>query len=576
MLLPCYSSRCLAMALCAALTEALAAFLYREWGVKDAEIPWEFPSPEHGDVATPLAFSLARHLRRSPAAIAASLVAEAQKCPGVERCARAGAGYVNVWLAPDFLLRELDGVRQACAPSPPRRCAPVIIDYSQPNIAKPLGVHHLLSTVIGQVLCNLYRHAGVPVIGWNYIGDWGTQFGKLAVAWERWGEEKDVRTCTLDELLEMYVRFHAEAASDPALEDAGREAFRRLEQGDEKLRTFWNGVVALTKASLATLYRRLHVQFDTDLGESFYEDKMAPVLEDGMRKGVFVVGEGGALIVAFPEAEALPPFLVRKGDGATLYATRDLAQIRYRIATYHPQAILYVVDVAQQLYFRQLFATVGRLGWDAPRLEHVVFGRMRFADANMSTRKGTVLRLESVLDEAVDRARKVIDQHRDAIQTDDRDALADMMGTGALVYGILSQNRKMDIVFDWEKFLNFDGNSAPYLQYTHARARSVLRRAGEEGAGVTASSLTPCERSLVLRLLQFPIALLEARENHMPHTLCQYLYQLCQAYNAFYHADPILAAPPPARAVRLSLTACTASVLRTGAELLTLRVPERM
>lgn len=564
------------MALCTALTEALAAFLHREWGVKDVDIPWEFPSPEHGDIATPLAFSLVQHLRRPPAEIAARLAAEAQKCHGVERCAVAGAGYVNVWLTPAFLLRELGGVRQACVPSSPHRCAPVIIDYSQPNIAKPLGVHHLLSTVIGQVLCNLYRHAGVPVVGWNYIGDWGTQFGKLAVAWMRWGGKRDVRTWTLDELLELYVRFHAEAASDPALVAAGREAFRRLEQGDGELRAFWKNVVALTKSSLAALYQRLHVRFDTDIGESFYEDKMAPVLEEGKRKGIFVVGEGGALVAAFPEEDALPPFLVQKGDGATLYATRDLAQIRYRIATYHPQAILYVVDVAQQLYFRQLFATVGRLDWDAPRLEHVVFGRMRFADANMSTRKGSVLGLESVLDEAVDRAHRVIDQHREAIQTDNRDALADMMGTGALVYGILSQNRKMDMVFDWGKFLNFDGNSAPYLQYTHARARSVLRRAGEEGGGATASSITPMERSLAVRLLQFPLALQEARDNHMPHTLCQYLYQLCQAYNAFYNADPILTAPLPIRAVRLSLTACTASVLRAGAELLTLRVPERM
>lgn len=564
------------MALCTALTEALVAFLHREWGVKDADIPWEFSSSEHGDIATPLALSLARHLRLPPAAIAVRIAAEVQKCPGVERCAVAGEGYVNVWLTPVFLLQELGGVRQACVPSPPQSCAPVIIDYSQPNIAKPLGVHHLLSTVIGQVLCNLYRHAGVPVVGWNYIGDWGTQFGKLAVAWMRWGGKRDVRTYTLDELLELYVRFHTEAASDPALEAAGREAFRRLEQGDEELRAFWSGVVAVTKSSLAALYQRLHVRFDTDIGESFYEDKMAPVLEEGKRKGVFVVGEGGALIAAFPETDALPPFLVRKGDGATLYATRDLAQIRYRIDTYHPQAILYVVDRAQQLYFRQLFATVGKLGWDAPCLEHVVFGRMRFADANMSTRKGTVLRLERVLDEAVDRARKVIDQHREAIQTDDRDALADMMGTGALVYGILSQNRKMDMVFDWEKFLNFDGNSAPYLQYTYARARSVLRRAGEEGGDATASSITPRERSLAVRLLQFPLILQEARDNHMPHTLCQYLYQLCQAYNVFYNADPILTVPPPIRAVRLSLTTCTASVLRAGAELLTLRVPERM
>lgn len=565
------------MDLCAILTEALSAFLHREWGLRGRDIRWEFPSSEHGDVATPLALYLAKHLRESPVAIAERLVVEVQKCPGVERSAVAGAGYVNVFFTPAFLLQKLGGVCRACEPTPLQsRDAPVIIDYSQPNIAKPLGVHHLLSTIIGQVLCNLYRHAGIPVVGWNYIGDWGTQFGRLAVAWRRWGGEKDIRACTLDELLALYVRFHTEAASDPTLEAAGREAFRKLEQGDPELRAFWRDVVAVTKSSLAGMYKRLHVQFDTDIGESFYEDTMAPVIEEGKRKGVFVTGEGGALIVEFPEETKLPPFLVQKGDGATLYATRDLAQIRYRTATYHPQAILYVVDRAQQLYFRQLFATVGKLGWEVPHLEHVVFGRMRFADTSMSTRQGTVLTLEHVLDEAVDRAGTVLDQHRDTIQTDDRNALVEMMGIGALVYGVLSQNRKMDIVFDWEKFLNFEGNSAPYLQYTYARARSVLRKAGEKGVGAIASSITPAERSLARQLLQFPCVLQESRDDRMPHKLCQYLYQLCQVYNAFYNVDPILTASSPVRDVRLSLTACTASVLRTGAALLTLQVPDRM
>ncbi|MBI2523875.1 arginine--tRNA ligase, partial [Candidatus Peregrinibacteria bacterium] len=539
------------MDLCASLTGVLSAFLRQEWGLEETDIRWEFPSPEHGDSATPLAFHLAKELHQSPAAIAERLVREVQKCPGIERCAVAGAGYVNVWFTPAFLLQGLDGVHQACVPLPLHRDqAPVIIDYSQPNIAKPLGVHHLLSTIIGQALCNLYRHAGIPVVGWNYIGDWGTQFGKLAVAWMKWGGKRDIQTWTLDELLSLYVRFHTEAAADPVLEAAGREAFRKLESGDRDLRAFWRGVVAVTKSSLAGIYRRLHVRFDTDIGESFYEDKMAPVLEEGKRKGVFVAGEGGALIVEFPEESHLPPFLVQKGDGATLYATRDLAQIRYRTDTYHPQAILYVVDRAQELYFRQMFATVEKFGWEVPHLEHVVFGRMRFADAKMSTRAGTVLKLEHVLDEAVDRAGSVIDQHRDTIQTDDRHALAEMMGTGALVYGILSQNRTMDIIFDWEKFLSFDGNSAPYLQYTHARARSVLRKAGGEGARVTVSSLTPTERFLIVQLLQFPSVRQESRDDHVPHKLCQYLYQLCQAYNAFYTVDPILTAASSVRDMR--------------------------
>ncbi|MDD5026342.1 MAG: arginine--tRNA ligase [Candidatus Peribacteraceae bacterium] len=532
-----------------------------------------------GDCSTSIALQIAKKLNLKPTEIAKKLAEQLRGLPGVERIEVAGVGYVNIWLTPEALLTELRITEKACVPEPVRKKeGPVIIDYSQPNIAKPLGVHHILSTVIGQCLCNLHRHLGYTVVGWNYIGDWGTQFGKLAMAWEKWGKSKPVERYTLDELLELYVRFHAEVEKNPALEDEARAAFLKLEQGDRHLRLFWEGVRSVTKTSLATIYERLHVHFDTDIGESFYEDKMQPILEEGKKKHVFVKGEGGALVVLFEEEEKLPPFLVQKADGATLYATRDLAQIRYRVDTFHPQAILYVVDVAQQLYFQQLFAAVKRLDWKLPQLEHVVFGRMRFAEKSMSTRKGTVLKLEHVLDEAVERAKEVIAEHRDSIQTDDEGALEEMMGTGALVYGILSQNRRMDLIFDWRKVLALEGNSAPYLQYTHARARSVLRKANTKVDALPkdAKAFTASERVLVGVLLGFPEVLQEACAHRMPHILANYLYRLCQAFNAFYNVEPILKASEPLRSLRLSLTSLVATVLKTGAELLTLRVPERM
>lgn len=562
------------------LVEQARIALQSEYSLKDVDVSWKRPQDKtHGDAATTVALQLAKNLKKKPQEVAQVLCDALQKSPDVEKVEVAGAGYVNVWLTPEALVRELTVTEEACSPRPACRGeGPVIIDYSQPNIAKPLGVHHILSTVVGQCLCNLHRHLGYEVVGWNYIGDWGTQFGKLAVAWEKWGNGKPVAQYSLDGLLELYVRFHAEAEKNKALDDAARAAFLKLEQGDKNLRSFWAGVVHVTKASLASIYERLRVRFDTDIGESFYEDKMQPVLEEGRKKKVFVQGEEGSLIVQFKEEEKLPPFLVQKGDGATLYATRDLAQIRYRIDTYHPQAILYVVDVAQQLYFQQLFKTVSRLDWKLPLLEHVVFGRMRFADQAMSTRKGTVLKLEHVLDEAVARAKEAITLHRDSIQTDDEAALAEMMGTGALVYGILSQNRKMDLIFDWEKVLSLEGNSAPYLQYTYARARSVLRKSGVEDFSFPkeASALSTHERSLIGVLLQFSSVLEEARINRMPHTLANYLYELCQTFNAFYNVDPIIKAEEPQRTLRLALTALAAQVLKTGAALLTLRVPERM
>lgn len=513
---------------------------------------------------------------KPPKEIAALIIDALKSDADVERVEMAGPGYVNIWLTPKALLQGLTLVRGALQPKAKRNEAPIIIDYSQPNIAKPLGVHHIMSTIIGQSLGNLYEHEGVPVVRWNYIGDWGTQFGKLAVAFEKWGKGKKASQCTLDDLLSLYVQFHTEAEKDATLEAQGQEAFLRLEKGDKELRAFWQDVVSVTKQSLGSIYDRLNVCFDLDTGESYYEDKMEPVIEEGKRKGVFTVGQKGALIASFAESTGMPPAIVLKADGATIYMTRDLAMVRDRIDRFHPESVLYVVDIAQKLHFEQVFAIVAQLGWELPRLEHVYFGRMKFTDRSMSTRKGNILKLEHVLDEAVERAAAVIAERGESIQADDPKDLAEMMGVGALVYGILSQNRKMDLVFDWDKMLSFEGNSAPYLMYTHARARSVLRKAGEEPSLPENPPMEEGERVLVRSLLKFPSVLEEARKDYLPHKLANYLYALCQEMNGFYNSFPILQSEGAARHLRLSITALTADVLRTGASLLTLRLPDAM
>ena len=567
------------MELISALTKAVQDALISLGASPDAVVSWHMPQEEsHGDIATPVALQYAKRLQCSPRQIADVLVTSVADVAGVDHVDVAEPGYLNVWLEHHAHLERLRNVLAACSPVPIREESPVIIEYSQPNIAKPLGAHHLLTTLIGQSIANVYAHLGYPVLKWNYIGDWGTQFGKLAVAHAKWGTKTSARDYSIDELLALYVRFHDEAESHPDLEDEGRMAFQKLEQGDARLRQFWEDVVAVTKQALGSLYERLHVSFDLDLGESFYQDKTDAVLEEGRKKGVFTVGENGALIVQFPDDE-YPPYLVQKSDGATLYSTRDIAQMRYRIDTYHPQGVYIVTDVAQKLHFEQLIATCRLLGWDLPDFENVLTGRMRFADKSMSTRKGNVLNLQAVLDEAVTRAREAIQKHGEAIQADDPDVLAEMMGIGAVAYGILSLNRKMDMVFDWGKALSLEGNSAPYLQYTHARAQSVLRRAGgyePDFHASAADALTSHERSLSNTLASFPGVLEETRRSHMPHILAQYLYSLGQAFNAFYNAEPILQAPVPQRDFRLMLTALSASVLRTGAALLCIRVPDRM
>lgn len=562
------------------LSSAAEKHLQTEGTVDGVVIEWSPPqNADHGDISTSIALRLAKKVNKSPREIADALAAALQSHEDVEKAEVAGAGYVNIWLKPSAFLAEVAGVEKAIEPKKVnKKDAPVVVDYSQPNIAKPLGIHHILSTVIGQTLVNMYRHDGTPVVAWNYIGDWGTQFGKLAVAFERWGKKK-ANECSIDEMLDLYVKFHQEAEKDESLEDAGREAFRKLEAGDAELRAFWKEVVDVTKASLGGIYERLNVSFDVDTGESYYEDKMMPVVEEGKKSGVFKTGEKGALIAEFPEADNMPPAIVVKGDGATIYLTRDLAMMRDRIERFHPKEVLFVVDVAQSLHFKQLFAVVAQLGWELPALEHVSMGRMRFADKSMSTRKGNILKLEHVLEEAVERAHAVIEERGESIQTDNPQELAEMMGVGALVYGILSQNRKMDMVFDWDKMLSFEGNSAPYLQYTYARAKSVLRKGEVEGKDVKVGevdTLTPHERRLFTHLLQFSVVLDEARTEKLPHKLANYLYQLAQHYNAFYNVDTILDANEPQRGLRLRLTSLTAAVLKAGATLLTLRVPERM
>ncbi len=550
------------------------------FGLEGISVNWQPPREDgHGDLMTTIALQLAKKVGQSPRDIAQKIAAALASSSSIEKIEVAGAGYVNVWLKPAVLLQELKITEAACTAQKARKGeAPVIVEYSSPNIAKPLGIHHILSTIIGQSIANLYEHLGYYVIHWNYIADWGVQFGKLSVAHRHWGT-KSIQEYTLDELLTLYVRFHKEVdAGKPELEEEARKEFKKLEDGDAALRTFLDAVVATTKISLAHLYKRLHVSFDVDLGEGFYEDKMAPVIEEGKRTKVFVEGEKGALITNFAESTGLPPYMIVKGDGATLYSTRDLAQMRYRIDTYHPQAIYIVTDIAQKLHFEQLVATCKQLQWEIPAFENILFGRMRFADGKMSTRTGNIVKLEEVIEEGVHRAAHVISSRGESIQTDDPKALAEMMGVGALVYGVLSQNRKMDIVFDWDKCLSFEGNSAPYLMYTHARACSVLRKAKVQHPKMPkdAHTFTTHERTLLSKLLQFPSTIEAARTEHLPHTLANYLYQLCQDFNAFYSADPIVTAPEAERNLRLALTSLTASVLKTGAELLTLRVPERM
>lgn len=559
-----------------ALSSVASSALQDTFGVDDVEVGWERPQDSaHGDIATPVCLQVAKAAGKNPREIAEALSSKIQEHESVLKTEVAGPGYINVWLTTAALLEALEVTQSSCTKKEPNGQKPVVVEYSGPNIAKPLGIHHILSTVVGQAIANIFEHQGYETVKVNHIGDWGTQFGKLFVAYKLWGQ-KPVEQHSIDDLLDLYVRFHDEAEQNDSLEDQARAAFAKLEQGDTEMKEFWQSSVDISMRELLAMYERLHVDITYQHAESLYEDMMAPIIEKGKADGVFIEGKEGALITEFPEETNMPPAIVLKADGATIYHTRDLATIRYRKDTFDPQSVYHVVDIAQQLYFQQLIAMGNMLWEDLPHWEHIIIGRMRFAEKGMSTRKGNIVRLEHVLDEAVDRAKGIIEDHGEKIQTDDVAALAEMMGVGSVAYGVLSQNRRMDMVFDWGKFLSFEGNSAPYIQYTHARARSVVSKAGGVGEAAYDGELSEKERGLINTLLKFDRVLHEACESKMPHVLANFLFELCQSFNTFYNDEPILKSEEPVRSLRVYLTNLTADVLRSGAALLTISVPDRM
>ncbi len=563
----------------AAIQELVQQHLRAEYSIDLEPATIEFSRPQqvqHGDLTTPIALQLAKQLGKSPRDIATELLPVVQQHKLVEKCEIAGAGYINMWLAPSALIQSLQQTVRAAEPEAVRDEAPVIMEYSSINIAKPLGIHHVLSTCIGQVLANLFRHQGYLVEGVNHIGDWGTQYGKLYVACQKWGTKNDPSEYTVDELLDLYVKFHNEADQDDSLENEAREAFRSLEQGNNDIRMFWEAIVKISMEDVESIYKRLGVHIEHVHGESMYEGKMQPIIEEGKQKNVFKAGEQGALISTFPEETNMPPALILKSDGSTIYHTRDLATIRYRLDRWSPQAIYHVVGAEQSLYFQQLFHIGKQLEWNTPTWEHVSFGRMRFSDKSMSTRKGNVLKLNEVLDEAAQRAKKSIDSRGDAIHTDDPDGLAEMMGVGSVVYGILSQNRRMDMIFDWDKVLSFDGNSAPYIQYSYARTQSVLRKAEVEADATDVTILEVDDRSLILTLLELPDTLKGALKTLSPHVLANYLYRLCQQFNTFYNNSPILKAEQQLQQLRLYLTKLTGDVITCLCQLLLVPLPASM
>jgi arginyl-tRNA synthetase len=455
--------------------------------------------------------------------------------------------------------------------------ATVLVEYSSPNMARRMHVGHIRSTIIGQALANIHAALGYRVISDSHIGDWGQNFGVLLTAIRHEGRPGGAGEAALATLEGLYARYNRLTEEDPAIDQEARDWSLRLEQGDPEARDLWRWIVEMTLRINAPLYARLGVSFETVYGESFFNDKMEAVIVEALGRGVAQRADDGAVVVTLPD---LPTFLLQRSDGGTLYHTRDAATIVFREQTYHPAVLIYVVDGRQELHFRQLFALMRALGHAVGiALVHVSFGVVVGPDGQpLAARRGNMVYLQALLDEAHARARAVVDEASPDLPDAEREAIAEAVGVGAVIYNDLYQDPRRNITLDWDRMLALQGNSAPYIQYMHARCRSILRRASDEPAGGDPALLTHrAETALFKQLARLPGAVREAGGRYAPFVLAEWCYETARTTATFYRDCPVLAAPTPElRAARLRLVAATAQALRNGLGLLGIDAPERM
>jgi arginyl-tRNA synthetase len=554
--------------------------------MKIPEFQVEHPEKkELGDYATNVAFLIAKELKESPVKIANQIANLIKKEKIFEKVEVKGPGFINFFLSFDFLFEELKRIlreRESYGKSKIGKGKTVIIDYSSPNIAKPFGIGHLRSTIIGQALYNIYKFLGYKVIGDNHLGDWGTQFGKLIFAIKNWGKKK-VKDYSIDELEELYVRFHKEAEKNPQLEEEGRKWFKKLEEGEKEARRIWKVLVKISLKEFERIYKFLGVKFDLALGESFYEPMTREIIEELKEKKIAKESQG-ALIIEFHQNE-FPPVIIQKSDGTTTYFTRDLATIKYRLKKWNPDLIIYEVGADQKLHFQQLFKTVEILGWSRKtKFVHVAHGLYRTKTGKFSTRKGETVHLEDVLKEAIERAKEIIEKSETSrgLVGKEKERAAKIVGIGAVKYNDLSQHPSKDIIFDWEKVLNLKGNSAPYLQYTFVRCQSVLRKAGDrkleaESRKLKIEKLKKEEVDILREIYKFPEIVQEAAEKFSPNLICNFVFDLAKKYNLFYDSYPILKAEnEKTKNFRLILTKAVAQIIKNSLLILGIETPQKM
>lgn len=535
------------------------------------------PSYDLGDYALPC-FKFAKALRKSPNVIAEEISKSLEGNKYFEKIENKG-GYINFFvnksLLAESVLSEVIVKGEDFGRSDMGNGRNVTIDYSSPNIAKSFHVGHLRSTVIGNSLYKIYDFLGFNSIGINHLGDWGTQFGKMIYAYKEWGNDEEIEKEPIKALQSLYVKFHDEAEKDDTLEDKGRDWFKRLEDGDEEAKKIWKWFIELSMEEFSRIYKLLNVEFDYLTGESFYEDKMERAVKMLDEKGILTDSEGAKVVDL--EKYDMPPCLIIKSNGTTIYATRDVTAAIYRKETFDFVKSLYVTDYAQSLHFGQVFKVIKEMDYDwADNLIHVPFGRVSTEEGKLQTRKGNVILLDELISRSIEKVKETIEEKNPDLA--DKDEVARKVGIGAIIFNDLSNGRIKDIVFNWDRMLSFEGETGPYVQYTYVRAKSVLRKVNADVNAEIDYSLLSDETSInVVRQLQaFPNTVVAAMEKNEPSFIAKYVIDLAQNFSRFYHDCPIIVEDKNLQEARVALVSAVATVIKSGLNLLGIEAPEKM
>lgn len=531
-----------------------------------------------GDFQTNFAMVNSKIIVDNPRNIAKNIVDNFIQNEVIEKLEIAGPGFINIFLSDKYIGNAVVDSQNGYDYSFLDTKGDIVIDFSSPNIAKRMHIGHLRSTIIGDAITRIHKYLGYNMIADNHIGDWGTQFGKLIIGYRKWLDKEAYEKSPIEELERVYVKFSNESEKDKSLDDMARFELKKLQEGDPENNALWKEFIDVSLNEYGKLYKRLDVHFDTYYGESFYHDLMPSVIDELVSRGI-AKEDDGAKVVFFDEKENLFPCIVQKKDGAFLYSTSDIATIKFKKDTYDINKLIYLTDERQQDHFKQVFKITDILGWDMPK-HHIWFGIMRFEDGVFSTRKGNVIRLEELLDEGHKRAYELVSKKNseldDKLSESEMQAIAEKVGVGAIKYADLSQNRQSPIIFEWDKILSFDGNTAPYLQYSYARIQSILRKTKDMNIEQKIKITAPQERVLALQILAFPMYVLKSAETYKPNIIADYLFELAKKFNSFYNSCPILSEEKEILNSRVVLSDITAQTLKMGLNLLGIDVMDRM